>query len=74
MSCTIMECPSSSLPMNSTLPRSCNGTFEVLCDLQCEEGFHGSGNPSYVCDVSIDGSSLVWTAKGDVWSCQIGGM
>ena len=73
MSCTIMECPSSSLPMNSMLAESCSSTYQSMCDLQCEEGFNGSGNPSYVCDVLSDGS-VMWMTSGGGWSCERGTM
>ncbi|XP_065899824.1 uncharacterized protein [Dysidea avara] len=70
-SCTIMECPSSSLPMNSMLAESCSSTYQSMCDLQCEEGFNGSGDPSYVCDVLSDGSSVMWMTSGEEgWSCE----
>ena len=71
-SCTIMECPSSSLPMNSTLDESCNNTYQSMCDLQCEEGFNASGDPSYVCDVSSDRSSVKWMTSGGGWKCERG--
>ena len=51
VSCIIMECPSSSLPMNSMLAESCSSTYQSMCELQCQEGFTGTGDPSYVCDV-----------------------
>ena len=69
VSCTIMECPSSSLPMNSMLAESCSSTYQSTCDLQCEEGFNGSGDPSYVCNVSSDGS-VMWMTSGGGWSCE----
>ena len=69
VSCTIMECPSSSLPMNSMLTESCSSTYQSMCDLQCEEGFNGSGDPSYVCDVLNDGS-VMWMTSGGGWSCE----
>ena len=72
VSCTIMECPSSSLPMNSMLAESCSSTYQSMCDLQCEEGFNGSGDPSYVCDVLSDGSSVMWMTSGGGWSCERG--
>ena len=68
--CTIMECPSSSLPMNSMLAESCSNTYQSICDLQCEEGFDGSGEPSYVCDVLSNGSSVMWMTSGGGWSCK----
>ena len=71
VSCTIMECPSSSLPMNSMLAESCSSTYQSMCDLQCEEGFNGSGDPSYVCDVLSDGS-VMWMTSGGGWSCERG--
>jgi len=70
VSCIIMECPSSSLPMNSMLAESCNNTYQSLCDLQCEEGFNSSGDPSYVCDVLSDGSSVKWMTSGKRWNCE----
>ena len=73
VSCTIMECPSSSLPMNSTLAESCSSTYQSMCDLQCEEGFNGNGDPSYVCDVLSDGS-VMWMTGGGEWSCERSGL
>ena len=70
VSCTIMECPSSSLPMNSMLTESCSNTYQSMCDLQCEEDFDGSGESSYVCDVLNDGSSVMWITSGGGWSCE----
>ena len=72
VSCIIMECPSSSLPMNSTLAESCNSTYQSMCELQCQKGFTGTGDPSYVCDVLSDGSSVMWMALQDTWSCNRG--
>ena len=69
MSCTIMECPSSSLPMNSILTESCSSTYQSVCGLQCEEGFDGNGDPSYVCDMLSDGS-VTWMTIGRGWSCE----
>ena len=60
VSCNIMECPLSSLPMNSMLAESCSSTYQSMCELQCQEGFNGTGDPSYVCDVLSNGSSVVW--------------
>ena len=73
VSCIIMECPSSSLPMNSMLAESCNSTYQSMCELQCQEGFNDTGDPSYVCDVLSNGSSVMWmpgTTAG--WRCQRG--
>ena len=72
VSCIIMECPSSSLPMNSMLAESCSSTYQSMCELQCQEGFNGTGDPSYLCDVLNDGSSVMWMAEGDAWRCQRG--
>jgi len=72
MSCIIMECLSSSLPMNSMLAESCNSTYQSMCELQCQEGFNGTGDPSYVCDVFSDGSSVMWMAVEEVWKCNRG--
>ena len=72
VSCIIMECPSSSLPMNSMLAESCSSTYQSTCELQCQEGFNGTGNPSYVCDVLNDGSSGMWMAEGVAWGCERG--
>ena len=72
VSCIIMECPSSSLPMNSMLAGSCSNTYQSMCELQCQEGFNGTGDPSYVCDVFSDGSSVMWMAEGDAWNCERG--
>ena len=72
VSCIIMECPSSSLPMNSMLAESCSSTYHSMCELQCQEGFTGTGDPSYVCDVLSNGSSVMWMAQGDAWRCERG--
>ena len=72
VSCIIMECPSSSLPMNSMLAESCSSTYQSMCELQCQEGFNGTGDPSYVCDVLSDGSSVMWMAEGVTWRCSRG--
>ena len=71
-SCTIMECPLSSLPMNSMLAESCSSTYQSMCDLQCEEGFNGSGDPSYECNGLSDGSSVTWITSGRGWNCERG--
>ena len=72
VSCIIMECPSSSLPMNSMLAESCSSTYQSMCELQCQEGFTGTGDPSYVCDVSSNnGSSVMWMAIIDAsYRCE----
>ena len=72
VSCIIMECPSSSLPMNSMLAESCSSTYQSMCELQCQEGFNGTGDPSYVCDVLSNEPSVTWMAEGDAWSCKKG--
>ena len=72
VSCNIMECPSSSLPMNSMLAESCSSTYQSMCELQCQEGFNGTGDPSYVCDVLSNGSVVMWRAVRDVWICERG--
>ena len=74
VSCIIMECSSSSLPMNSMLAESCSSTYQSMCELQCQEGFTGTGDPSYICDVSSDGSSVIWMiGEATVrWRCQKG--
>ena len=72
VSCNIMECPSSSLPMNSMLPESCSSTYQSMCELQYQEGFTGTGDPSYVCDVLSNGSSVMWMTEGPAWSCERG--
>ena len=74
VSCIIMECSSSSLPMNSMLAESCSSTYQSMCELQCQEGFIGTGDPLYVCDVLSNGSSVLWMiAETTVsWRCQKG--
>ena len=67
MSCTIMECPSSSLPMNSMLAESCSSTYQSMCDLKCEDGYNGNGDPSHVCDV--EGASVMWRRVGGSFNC-----
>ena len=37
VSCTIMKCPSSSLPMNSMLAESCSSTYQSMCDLHVKK-------------------------------------
>jgi len=69
VSCTIMECPSSSLPINSILAESCSSTYQSMCDLRCEEDYDGSGDPSYVCDVLSNGS-VIWMTSGGGWNCE----
>ena len=71
VSCNIMECPLL-LPMNSMLAESCNSTYQSMCELQCQEGFNGTGDPSYVCDVLSNGSSVMWIAEGNTWRCERG--
>ena len=70
VSCDIMKCPISSLPLDSVLPEACNNTYQSVCELQCPEGFNGTGNSSYMCDVT--GSSVMWRPLGDVWRCDGG--
>ena len=70
VSCVIMKCSISSLPIDSILPESCNNTYESVCELQCPEGFNGTGGSSYKCDIS--GSSVMWIPVGDVWRCEGG--
>ena len=73
VSCIIMECPSSSLPMNSMLAESCSSTYQSICELQCQEGFNGTGDPSYMCVVLSNGSSVMWMAETTAgWRCQRG--
>jgi len=40
-----------------------------MCDLQCEEDYDGSGDPSYVCDVLSNGSVMWMTSRGG-WNCK----
>ena len=69
--CTIMKCNSSSLPVNSMLPQSCNNTYQSRCELQCQEGFSSTGNPLHTCDVSEDKLSVMWNkVGGKAWSCK----
>ena len=72
VSCIIMECPLSSLPMNSMFTASCNNTYQSICELQCQEGFTGTGDPSYMCEVLSNGSSVMWMAEEDNYSCERG--
>ena len=72
VSCIIMECPSSSLPMNSMLAESCSSTYQSMCELQCQEGFNGTGDPSYVCNVLRDASKVMWIPEGNTWRCERG--
>ncbi|XP_065887354.1 P-selectin-like [Dysidea avara] len=67
VSCSIMECSSSSLPMNSLLTHCHSRTYLSRCDLQCEEGFVGRGNPLYECKVFSGG--VAWRATGSSWIC-----
>ena len=66
-SCTIRECSSSSLPMNSMLSHCYSRTYLSRCDLQCEEGFVGKGDSLYVCNVFSGG--VTWRATGSSWFC-----
>ena len=70
VSCVIMKCPISSLPIDSILPESCENTYQSRCELQCPEGFNGTGSSLYMCD--INGSSIMWMPVGDVWRCEGG--
>ena len=72
VSCIIMNCTSSSLPMNSMLAESCSSTYQSMCELQCQEGFNGTGDQSYLCDVLSVGSKVMWMADGDVLRCERG--
>ena len=72
VSCIIMECPLSSLPINSMLAEFCSITYQSMCELQCQEGFYGIGNSSYVCDVLRDASKVMWIPEGDTWRCERG--
>ena len=72
VSCIIMECPSSSLPINSMLAESCSSTYESMCELQCQEGFTGIGDPSYVCNVASNRLSIAWVGAGIAWRCEKG--
>ena len=67
VSCTIMECPLSSLPMNSMLAESCSSTYQSTCDVLCEEGYNGSGDPSHVC--AVEGASVMWRSVGGSFDC-----
>ena len=71
VSCFIMKCPISSLPIDSILPESCDNTYQSMCELQCPEGFNGTGSAMYMCDI-INGSSIMWIPLGDVWTCEGG--
>ena len=71
VSCIIMECSSSLVPMNSMLADSCSSTYQSMCELQCQEGFTGTGDPSYVCNVLSNGSSVMWMALANAsWRCE----
>jgi len=54
------------------LAESCNSTYQSMCELQCQKGFDGTGDPSYVCDVLNDGSLITWKAQEDTWRCERG--
>ena len=71
VSCIIMKCPSSSLPMNSMLAESCNSTYQSMCELLCQGGFTGTGDPSYICKM-LNNGSVMWMAGGDSWRCEKG--
>ena len=70
VSCSIMGCSSSSLPMNSLLTHCHSRTYLSRCDLQCEEGFVGRGNPLYECNVFS--GRVAWRATGSSWICTKG--
>ena len=70
--CIVVHCPSSSLPMNSNLAESCNSTNQSVYELQCQEGFSSTGDPSYVCVALNNGSSGMWMAETIAWRCERG--
>ena len=73
VSCIIMNCTSSSLPMNSMLADSCSSKYRSMCKLQCQVGFNGAGDPSYVCDALLsDKSSVMWMTRADILRCERG--
>ena len=57
--------------MNSMLAESCISTYQSMCELQCQEGFTCTGDPSYVCDVLSNGS-VAWMVEGAAWRCERG--
>ena len=70
-----MECsdPSSLVPMNGILSQPCNSTYLSMCELQCLEGFNGTGDPWYKCDISESGFSVKWRSVGnETWNCSKG--
>ena len=72
VSCTFIECPLSSLPMNSMLAESCISVNQSTCELQCQEGFNGTGNSSYVCVALNNGTPGMWITEGISWRCERG--
>ena len=56
--------PSSSLPMNSMLAESCSSTYQSMCELQCQEGFNGTGGSSYVCDIDVLSDGIISDVDG----------
>ena len=71
--CKIKKCSRSSLPKNSKLSPSCGNKYNSLCSLQCQEGFTGIGNSSYMCNISENESSPSWLMVGDqAWNCSKG--
>ena len=72
-SCKIRKCSKSSLPQNSKLNRSCSNKYMKQCSLQCQEGFTGTGNSLYMCNISKGESSPSWKMAGDQpWNCSKG--
>ena len=70
VTCAKMKCSISSLPIDSRLAESCSNTYQSTCELQCQEGFNGTGGSLYMCD--INGSSVMWRPVGEVWRCEGG--
>ena len=68
-SCVIMNCSTSSLPMEIILPESCSNTYQSMCQLQCQKDYESTGDSLYVCDVA-NGSSVMWIPIGDPLICE----
>ena len=49
-----------------------SSTYQSMCELQCQEGFNGTGDPPYVCDVLNNESSVMWMAEEETWRCEKG--
>ena len=69
--CSIMQCSILSVPSNTELSESCQSIYQSVCELHCPEGYIGTGNPQYVCEVN-DSASLAWQPAQESFKCEHG--